>query len=191
MQDCVRLRPQSLRPDRPLRAGVRAGDRSRARSCSAARRSRGSGWLPFMVICFCLAISACYELIEWWTALVDRRRRRPIPRHAGRRVGHAVGHADGADRRDRLAPGALEGAGRAVGEDGHRGPECKCCHRPGLGSTVIRPTRRERPGGHRKGDSSCSGSRSFSSCCGSWDGSSFTSRVASSTFFWSSRSSFS
>lgn len=27
-------------------------------------------WLPFLVVCVCLAISACYEFIEWWTALV-------------------------------------------------------------------------------------------------------------------------
>jgi putative membrane protein len=35
------------------------------------RRSplRGSRWLPFFVICFCLALSAMYELIEFWTAL--------------------------------------------------------------------------------------------------------------------------
>jgi len=35
------------------------------------RRSplRGSRWLPFMVVCFCLAFSALYELIEFWTAL--------------------------------------------------------------------------------------------------------------------------
>ncbi len=30
---------------------------------------RGSRWLPFLVICFCLAFSAFYELIEFWTAL--------------------------------------------------------------------------------------------------------------------------
>lgn len=29
-------------------------------------------WLFFLVICICLAISAFYELIEWWTALVSR-----------------------------------------------------------------------------------------------------------------------
>jgi putative membrane protein len=29
----------------------------------------GSRWLPFMVICVCLAFSAFYELIEFWTAL--------------------------------------------------------------------------------------------------------------------------
>ena len=26
-------------------------------------------WLLFLVTCVCLAISACYEFIEWWTAL--------------------------------------------------------------------------------------------------------------------------
>jgi putative membrane protein len=37
------------------------------------RRSplRGSRWLPFVVICFCLAFSALYELIEFWTALAS------------------------------------------------------------------------------------------------------------------------
>ena len=37
------------------------------------RRSplRGSRWLPFVVICFCLAFSAFYELIEFWTALAS------------------------------------------------------------------------------------------------------------------------
>ena len=30
---------------------------------------RGSRWLPFLVVCFCLAFSAFYEFIEWWTAL--------------------------------------------------------------------------------------------------------------------------
>jgi len=30
---------------------------------------RGSRWLPFVVVAFCLAFSACYELIEWWTAV--------------------------------------------------------------------------------------------------------------------------
>ena len=42
---------------------------SRGRSSSAARHSRGSRWLPFLVVCFCLAFSAFYELIEFWTAL--------------------------------------------------------------------------------------------------------------------------
>jgi putative membrane protein len=28
----------------------------------------GTRWLPFLVICFCLAFSALYELIEFWTA---------------------------------------------------------------------------------------------------------------------------
>ncbi len=26
-------------------------------------------WLPFIIVCICLAISAFYELIEWWVAL--------------------------------------------------------------------------------------------------------------------------
>lgn len=28
-----------------------------------------TGWLNFLVICFCLAFSAFYELIEWWVAI--------------------------------------------------------------------------------------------------------------------------
>jgi putative membrane protein len=31
----------------------------------------GSRWLPFMIICFCLAFSAFYELVEFWTALAE------------------------------------------------------------------------------------------------------------------------
>jgi len=27
------------------------------------------GWLGFVVVCICLAISAAYELLEWWVAL--------------------------------------------------------------------------------------------------------------------------
>ncbi len=30
---------------------------------------RAGGWLFFLVTSVCLAISACYEFIEWWTAL--------------------------------------------------------------------------------------------------------------------------
>jgi len=26
-------------------------------------------WLSFLVVCFCLAFSALYELIEWWVAI--------------------------------------------------------------------------------------------------------------------------
>ena len=29
------------------------------------------GWLPFIIICICLAISAFYELVEWWAALLS------------------------------------------------------------------------------------------------------------------------
>ncbi len=36
------------------------------------RRSplKGSRWLPFLVVCFCLAFSAFFEFIEWWAALI-------------------------------------------------------------------------------------------------------------------------
>jgi len=36
------------------------------------RRSplRPGKWLFFLVACVCLAISACYEFVEWWTALL-------------------------------------------------------------------------------------------------------------------------
>lgn len=30
-----------------------------------------SGWRSFFVVCFCLALSAFYELIEWWVALLS------------------------------------------------------------------------------------------------------------------------
>ena len=30
------------------------------------------GWLGFIVVCICLAISAFYELIEWWAALLSQ-----------------------------------------------------------------------------------------------------------------------
>lgn len=29
----------------------------------------GEGWLNFVIVCFCLAFSAFYELIEWWVAV--------------------------------------------------------------------------------------------------------------------------
>ena len=32
---------------------------------------RPGGWLFFLVTCVCLAISAAYELVEWWTALAS------------------------------------------------------------------------------------------------------------------------
>ena len=31
---------------------------------------RSGRWLFFLVVCFCLAFSACYELVEWWAALI-------------------------------------------------------------------------------------------------------------------------
>jgi putative membrane protein len=30
---------------------------------------RGAAWQFFFVVCFCLALSAFYELVEWWVAL--------------------------------------------------------------------------------------------------------------------------
>lgn len=30
----------------------------------------GQRWLHFLVVCFCLALSAFYELIEWWAAVI-------------------------------------------------------------------------------------------------------------------------
>jgi putative membrane protein len=29
------------------------------------------GWLNFLVVCFCIALSAVYELVEWWVALLS------------------------------------------------------------------------------------------------------------------------
>jgi putative membrane protein len=31
---------------------------------------RRGGWLFFLVTCFCLALSACYEFVEWWSAVI-------------------------------------------------------------------------------------------------------------------------
>lgn len=31
---------------------------------------RGSRWLAFLVVCFCLAFSALFEMFEWWVALI-------------------------------------------------------------------------------------------------------------------------
>ena len=35
--------------------------------CSPLRPGR---WLVFLVVCFCLAFSAFYEMLEWWAALI-------------------------------------------------------------------------------------------------------------------------
>ncbi|MDX2348881.1 MAG: DUF2238 domain-containing protein [Porticoccus sp.] len=37
---------------------------------SLSSAHRGGGWLFFLVTCFCLAFSAFYELIEWWSAVI-------------------------------------------------------------------------------------------------------------------------
>ena len=31
----------------------------------------GKGWMSFIIVCVCLAISALYELIEWWVAILS------------------------------------------------------------------------------------------------------------------------
>src|SRR5690606_24815644 len=31
------------------------------------------GWLGFIVVSICLAVSAAYELVEWWVALLSRQ----------------------------------------------------------------------------------------------------------------------
>ncbi len=31
---------------------------------------RGAAWQFFFIVCFCLSVSAFYELIEWWAALI-------------------------------------------------------------------------------------------------------------------------
>jgi putative membrane protein len=30
-----------------------------------------AAWRSFFIVCFCLALSALYELIEWWVALLS------------------------------------------------------------------------------------------------------------------------
>jgi putative membrane protein len=32
---------------------------------------RKPSWMNFMIICFCLALAAFYEMLEWWTALLS------------------------------------------------------------------------------------------------------------------------
>lgn len=34
---------------------------------------RGAAWRNFFVVCLCLAVSAFYELIEWWVALASEQ----------------------------------------------------------------------------------------------------------------------
>ncbi len=33
----------------------------------------GRGWLAFIIVCICLAISAFYELVEWWVAVFSEQ----------------------------------------------------------------------------------------------------------------------
>ncbi len=52
---------------------------------------RGRKMVAFLVCCVALAISAMYELIEWWAALaIGQGARVRFSRHPGRPVGHAI-----------------------------------------------------------------------------------------------------
>jgi putative membrane protein len=42
-----------------------------AREILIRRSPLRGGWLFFLTLCFCLALSAFYELIEWWVALLN------------------------------------------------------------------------------------------------------------------------
>src|SRR5262249_53797169 len=102
----ARPRAQSLRPARPLRAGLRAGDpRPRAPAADLAPEARE------------VALRARHD-----ERARDQRRLRALrvvgraarrrgggvlPRHAGRPLGHAVGHVPRARRRGRVAAAAL------------------------------------------------------------------------------------
>lgn len=41
-----------------------------AREVLLRKRVVKSGWLFFVICCVCLSISACYEFIEWWVAVM-------------------------------------------------------------------------------------------------------------------------
>ena len=44
-----------------------------AREILIRRSPLRGGWLFFLTLCFCLALSAFYELIEWWVALISEQ----------------------------------------------------------------------------------------------------------------------
>src|SRR6185369_1251958 len=62
------LPAQPLRPHRPPGPGLRPGPGGTGNS-PAPGRGAGSGWLFFLVSSVCLAISACYEFVEWGAAV--------------------------------------------------------------------------------------------------------------------------
>jgi putative membrane protein len=59
---------------------------------------RRGGWLFFIAVSICLAFSAFYEMIEWWSALMGDVATEF--RQSGRCLGRAVGYVPGADRGD-------------------------------------------------------------------------------------------
>ncbi|HUO43751.1 MAG TPA: DUF2238 domain-containing protein [Burkholderiales bacterium] len=69
---------------------------------------RPGKWLFALVTLTCLAISACYELIEWASAVTMGQNADEFLATPGRSVGHAGRHAVRADRRDRFANPAIE-----------------------------------------------------------------------------------
>jgi len=42
-----------------------------AREVLLRTRAVRRGWSFFLVTCVCLAVAACYEFLEWWTALIE------------------------------------------------------------------------------------------------------------------------
>jgi putative membrane protein len=49
-------------------------------------------WIPFLVVSVCLAISAFYELVEWWMAFISGNAANDFIGSQGR-LGYAGGHA--------------------------------------------------------------------------------------------------
>ena len=71
---------QSVRQDRAFLSGIHPA--LAAREDPDSRRLRARSAHAFLVVCVALAISATYELVEWWAALAMGQGRR-VPQHAG------------------------------------------------------------------------------------------------------------
>ena len=71
---------------------------------------RPGKWLTFLSVAVCLAFSAFYELVEWWTAMATGEAATAFLGHPRRPVGHAVGYVSGADRRLHLFDSAQSGS---------------------------------------------------------------------------------
>jgi len=77
-------------------------------------------WLFLVVTCFCLALSAFYEFIEWVGRHRHRRGGDGLPGHAGRHLGHAMGYVLGVYRCERCATPAQQVARPAACFDADR-----------------------------------------------------------------------